>query len=533
MKGSDSPSIIEFGGTFARFRLYVDDRRLYRLDQAIGEVPIRLGNPTLNLLCKLLDQGEKPASKEDLKNAAWGAKAKGDDWDFNLRVEINRLRTGLSENAHNSCIQTSSEGYAYVEPEKHVDPLPSVAPPRLSIIVLPFRDLSENKKYQYFADGIADDLTTDLSRLADTFVISRNTAFTYTDNPAGTKQIGRELGVQYVLEGSVRRSGDQVRVNAQLIDAETDVHLWADRFDHKIGDLFALQNEITGRIAVALDLKLVGAEAARATDHPDALDYILRGRHAIFSGPRTRDAYAEGVGFYERALTLDPRSVEAQGLLAYALVSRVLDDMTGCPAADIARAEELIGKALAASSRSRFAHFAKGQLLRAHHRYEEALPEYEGALSFNRHWIPAICNVGWCKFLTGDIDEGIRRHEQAISLSPRDPRIGNWYYRIGRMRLLQSRTDEAIGLFGKALSAAPAAPHAYVHAYLASAFALGGDIDRAAAELAQAQALNCSGLFSSIARLKAEGGYFGVPKIRALFEAIFFIGLGKAGMPLE
>ena len=111
-------------------------------------------------------------------------------------------------------------------------------------------------------------------------MISRNTAFTYRNKPVDTKQIGRELGVRYVLEGSVRRSGNQVRVNAQLIDAETDAHLWAERFDRDTGDLFALQNEITGRIAIALNLELVGAEAARPTEHPDALDYILRGRAA-------------------------------------------------------------------------------------------------------------------------------------------------------------------------------------------------------------------------------------------------------------
>jgi TolB-like protein/class 3 adenylate cyclase len=152
------------------------------------------------------------------------------------------------------------------------------AAPRLSIVVLPFTNLSDNREQQYFADGITEDLTTDLSRIADMFVISRNTAFTYRNKPVDTRQIGRELCVRYVLEGSVRRSDNRVRVNAQLIDAETDAHLWADRFDGDAGDLLALQDEITSRIAAALDLELVGAEATRGTDHPDALDYILRGR---------------------------------------------------------------------------------------------------------------------------------------------------------------------------------------------------------------------------------------------------------------
>jgi adenylate cyclase len=153
---------------------------------------------------------------------------------------------------------------------------PLVAP-RMSIVVLPFTNLSSDPDQQYFADGITEDVTTDLSRISHMFVISRNTAFTYKNKPVNAKQIARELGVRYVLEGSVQRSGSKVRVTAQLIDAETDAHLWAERFDRDTGDLLALQNEITGRIAVALNLELTGREAARPTNNPDALDYILRG----------------------------------------------------------------------------------------------------------------------------------------------------------------------------------------------------------------------------------------------------------------
>ena len=269
---------------------------------------------------------------------------------------------------------------------------PLVAP-RLSIVVLPFANLSNDPDQQYFADGITEDLTTDLSRIADMFVISRNTAFTYKDKPVNAKQIGRELGVRYVLEGSVQRSGNQVRVNAQLIDAETDAHLWAERFDRDIGDLFALQNEITGRIAVALNLELIGAEAGRPTEHPDALDYIFRGRAAL-AKPQSRDNYAEAISLYERALALDPGSVEAQSLLASALAGRVLEGMTNSRAADIERAEGLVEQALAASPRSPLAHYARGQVLRAQGRYEEAIPEYETAIASNRNWVAAISALG-------------------------------------------------------------------------------------------------------------------------------------------
>jgi TolB-like protein len=235
--------------------------------------------------------------------------------------------------------------------------------PRLSIVVLPFANLSDDREQQYFADGVTEDLTTDLSRLADMFVISRNTAFTYRNKPIDAKQIGRELGVRYVLEGSVRRSANQVRVNAQLIDAETDAHLWAERFDRDTGDLLALQSEITGRIAVALNVELLNTEAARSTDHPDALDYLLRGR-AIWWKPRTRDNFTELVSLFERALALDPRSVAAQSELARALVDRVGSRRTDSAVADIERAKGLIAQVLAASPHNPTAHFAKGQLLR-------------------------------------------------------------------------------------------------------------------------------------------------------------------------
>src|SRR5262249_21310091 len=150
--------------------------------------------------------------------------------------------------------------------------------PRLSAVVLPFANLSNDPDQQYFADGITDDLTTGLSLIPDMFVISRNSAFTYRNKPVDTKQIGRELGVRYVLEGSVRRSGNKIRVNAQLIGAETNAHLWAEQIDGNLKDLFALQNEITTSIAVALNVELINREAARPTDNPDALDYILRAR---------------------------------------------------------------------------------------------------------------------------------------------------------------------------------------------------------------------------------------------------------------
>jgi len=406
---------------------------------------------------------------------------------------------------------------------------PPVAAPRLSIVVLPLANLSNDPEQQYFADGITEDVTTDLSRLWNMLVISCNTAFTYRNKRVDTKQIGRELGVRYVLEGSVRRSGDQIRVSAQLIDAVTDAHLWAERFDSDTVDLFALQNGIASQLSNTLGIELIAAEAARATEHPDALDYILQGRAAGLKPP-SRDSYAERISLFEHALALDPQSVEAQSRLAHSLAGRALDLRTDSATADLARAEGLVGEVLAASPRSAYAHHVKGTVLRAQHRWEEAVPEYETALAYNRNWVFAIFALGHCKFLTGSIEETIPLVEKAIRLSPRGPSIDIWYMQIGGVHLLQSRTDEAILWLEKARRANPTAP--LTQGFLASAYDLKGEMERAASALAEARRLSGDGAYSSIARLKAAR-YFGVPKVRALYEATYIAGLRKAGMPEE
>jgi adenylate cyclase len=405
---------------------------------------------------------------------------------------------------------------------------PLVAP-RLSIVVLPFANLSNDPEQQYFSDGITEDLTTDLSRIAHMFVISRNTAFTYRNKPASANQIGRELGVRYLLEGSVQRSGDQARINAQLIETETNAHLWAERFDRDTADLFALQDELTRAIAGVLNVELITAEAARPTDHPDALDYIFRGRAAGLK-PWSRDNYDEAIRMFQRALQLDPHSAEAQSLLAVVLTSRALGGVANSPTPDIELAEALAAQSVAASPRSSLTHLAMGQALRAQHRYAEAIPEYETAIALNRNSVSALFAVGLCKLYTGSIAETIPLEEQAIRLSPRDPQIGIWYQQIGRVHLLQSRTDEAMLWFEKARSAHPGLP--FIRAELASAYGLKGDTKRAAVELAEARRLSADDRYTSIARLKASGQLW-APKIYALAEPTYFAGLRKAGMPEE
>jgi len=330
--------VVLFGG----FRF--DRRRalLSRQNEDGGFVPIAIGSRALDLLGLLIDRHGDLVSREEILNAVWPGVVEG----ANVTVQISTLRRVLDEGrSGRSLFQTiPGRGYrlAAAITRCEAEPLPTAVlqgtvAPRLSIVVLPFANLGNDPEQQYFADGITEDLTTDLSRIAGMLVISGNTAFTYRNKPVDTKQIGRELGVRYVLEGSVRRLGNRIRVNAQLIDSETDAHLWADRFDGDTSNLFALQDEITSRIAVALNTELVGAEAARPTAHPDALDYILRARAITFNQQLTRDNYLKAISLYERALALDPRSVEAQSRLASALTGRIIDDMTDSRAADVAR----------------------------------------------------------------------------------------------------------------------------------------------------------------------------------------------------
>jgi TolB-like protein len=521
----DAPASAEFG----RFRILPHRREVL----ADGR-PIELGGRAFDLLMVLLEANGAVVDKDELISRVWPGRVIEEG---NLRAQIRAVRIALAD--HDLIRTVAGRGYQFTaevrsrsrsrqarveEPET---PAPVVAP-AASIMVLPFVNLSDDREQQYFADAITEDLTTDLSRLSVISVISRNTAFTYRDRPADTKQIGREVGVRYVLEGSVQRSGNRVRVNAQLIDAETDTHLWTDRLDSDADDLFGLQNEITSRIAIALHLEIVEAEAARPAARPDALDYVMRARALYLGRVPTRQIYAEQIALYERALALDPDSEKAQGYLAALLAARVLDQMTDSAASDLACAETLADRALAAYASRPLAHYAKAQLLCAQQRFAEAILEYERVVSLNRNWVHAIAALGHSKFMTGSIEEVIPAQEQAIRLSPRDPLIWKYYFWTGQVHLLQSRLDEAVIWFEKAHTANP--DQLLPHAYLASAHGLKGEYARAAAELERARRLSVDNRYLSIARLRAVGP-FGGRKIRALFESTYFVGLRKAGMP--
>ena len=234
--------------------------------------------------------------------------------------------------------------------------------PRLSIVVLPFENLSGDKEQDYFADGITEDLTTDLSHLPDSFVISRSTAFTYKGKPVDPKEIGKELGVRYVLEGSVRRVGETITINAQLISTETGAHVWADQFEGGRSKLGELQVEAVSRLANSLGVELVKAEALRAMrerpKNSDAVDLTMRGWTVLNSNPG-KAGLQDALSLFERALALDPQNVSAMLGLNDDLVALLDNSFSDDRAGDIARAEETIDRALTLEPNNSSAHYEK------------------------------------------------------------------------------------------------------------------------------------------------------------------------------
>ncbi len=416
--------------------------------------------------------------------------------------------------------------------------------PRLSIVVLPFGTLGKETD-QSFADAIVQDLTTDLSRISESFVIAWSTAATYKGNAVDPKHIGRDLGVRYVLEGSVERTANSVRVNTRLIDTETGSHLWAERFDRGLGDLFAAEDEITSRIANTLGLQLVRIEAQRAErnrTNPEAMDYVLRGR-ALWQRPPSKDRYRQQQELLERALQLDDRLPAALAGLAYVLSGRVLDGFNDAPEPDLRRADDLVAKALAADPNDPFPHYVKAQIFRAQanlgmqDRFQQAIAEYETVIALDRNDANALSHLARIKILLGAPAEAIPLLERAMRISPRSPAlsIGFFQHRMGLAHLLLGHTDEAIQWYEKAISSIPPSfPFlgvAYVE--LGAALALKGDM--AAAQVVLAEAARRNPKYTTIANIRRETGasVSKDPKWLALRERTVIEGLRKAGVPEE
>ena len=330
--------------------------------------------------------------------------------------------------------------------------------PHLSIVVLPFSNLSSDPDQEYFADGITDDLTTDLSHLEDSFVIARNTAFIYKGKAADAKEIGRELGVRYVLEGSVRRDGETVEVNAQLISTETGAHVWADRFEGERSSLGKLQFEVVARLAHSLDAELIRAESLRATrerpDNPDAVDLTMRGAAVLMAPNATRSAYDEAIKLFERALALDPQNFQAMRNLAAGLAVRAQNNW-GNPAVDLSRAEELLNAASALRPGDSYLHLTKGYAHSIKGEWRPALMEAETAVANDRNNANAYAAAGFYKLNLGRSQDGLADIETAFRLSPHDWEAPTWQTHLCHLYAHLAQWEHAIQQCQKALTARP------------------------------------------------------------------------------
>ena len=371
-------------------------------------------------------------------------------------------------------------GYAPRFTAASVDDKPANAS-RLSIVVLPFENLSGDKEQDYFADGITDDLTTDLSHLFD-FVIARGTAFTYKGKPVDAKQIGRELGVRYVLEGSVRRLEDKVTLNAQLISTETGAHVWADRFDGERSRLGQLQMEFVARLANSLGVELVKAEALRAArerpNNPDAVDLEMRGLAAYQSWGL--DSVKEALGYFERALRLDPGHTGAKIGLAQALIDRFMWLGGGDEAVDIPRAESLVASALSAEPNNASAHYTKANLLGAKKQFSDQFAEIDAAIENDKNFAWAYATRGDMLNWAGRAAESIAEDETALRLSPRDPGRNMWQYGICHAYTHLAQWEKAVEWCQKSIATDAGTWFPYVDLAAASAW-LGHDAEARAA----------------------------------------------------
>lgn len=354
---------------------------------------------------------------------------------------------------------------------------PSRSAPRASILVLPFVNLSEDRGQDYFADAITDDLTTDLSRLPGTFVISRATAFTYKDKAVNVRQVGKECGVRYVLEGSIRRIGTRMQTNAQLVDTVSGADIWADRFDNEIIDLFELQQAVTGRIATSLDIQLVKAESRRALDeraeNPDAVDLRLHGMAAYMNSLTPANTLA-GRRFLEQAVRLDPNYALGWAWLADVLVSDYLNRWNGAGTEQLDQAETAVQHAVAIDPDLALAHYADGFIHRAKGEHQAALVSFNRAIEINPNHARAYAQKGNELINIGRPADAPPLAQKAIKLSPRDPSIGIFYWIVGKAYFFSGSYRDAIPWLQRSVEVRPNLW--YSHLYLVGAHALSGDI---------------------------------------------------------
>jgi TolB-like protein/class 3 adenylate cyclase len=364
-------------------------------------------------------------------------------------------------------------------------------PPRLSLVVLPFANIGGDPEQEHFVDGVTESLTTDLSRLRSAVVIARNTAFTYKGKPFEVKTIGRELNVRYVLEGSVQRSGNRMRVNVQLLDAETGSHLWAERFDKPVTDLFDMQDELVGRLANSLSDQIAAVEARHAEQatNPDSLDLFFQGLSWVHRG-RTPNHVAQARVFFDRAFAADPDNVDALVGSAATDIADGGNSFVADPGAAFARAEAKLTQALSSSPDHARGHAFFGYVKILTKRAVEGIAECEHALALDRNLADAHAYIGLGKIFTGRAEEAEGHINDALRLSPRDMSAYAWLTEAAIAKNHLGECEQAVLWCRRAIEANRNYPEAHFH--LATALARLGRLDEARSAVKSGLALNPS-----------------------------------------
>jgi TolB-like protein/class 3 adenylate cyclase len=399
-------------------------------------------------------------------------------------------------------------------------------PPHLSIVVLPFANMSGDPEQEYFVDGVTESLTTDLSRIHGAFVVGRNTAFTYKGRPHNLKQVGRDLNVRYVLEGSVQRASKRMRVNVQLVDAESGQHLWAERFDKPLADLFDLQDEIVAHLANALRAQLAAAEARRAkrAPNPDSMDLCFQG-WAWWNRGVTPDNLVEARRMFEGALALDPDNVWGLVGIAYVDWSVAMSFLAGDRAARFAAAEAAAVKALILAPENAVAHLALGAVQTFTNRAAQGIRQCERALQLDPNLAGAHATIGNGKIQLGQSDETEAHIQEALRLSPHDTSAYMWCFLAGAAKLRLGDEEKAVAWLRRSVETNRSFSGS--HFYLAAALARLGRLPEATSE-AQA-GLAISPTFT-ISRFRAGAPSDNNPAGLAGYERVID-GLRKAGLP--
>jgi adenylate cyclase len=394
-------------------------------------------------------------------------------------------------------------------------------PDKPSIAVLPFANMSGDAEQEYFADGISEDIITALSKLSQLFVIARNSSFTFKGKNVQIGEVGKSLGVRYVLEGSVRKSGGRVRITAQLIDATTGGHLWAERFDRDLTDIFAVQDDVTTHIVSALALNLNAVDrqaiAAEHTDNQEAYDCFLRGRELWFR--TTKDANAEAGNLLRRAIELDPRFAPGYAFLGATHVIEYANGWSASPTRALEEAEKAARHAVHLDERQPYALWALAMVSLWVRRYEEAVRAAEKLIAFSPNFAEGHTALGFILHHVGRSEEALKYHERAAALNPISPAI--WLHFRAQALYQLGRYPEAVGLLKRRIIRNPETDASRV--LLAACYGQMGMVEEA--REAWREALSVNPAYSLEHRRKV------LPyKNPADFERVVE-GLRKAGVP--